>query len=195
MTTFPSSLRRPLHQALINAVPADLKIPDAERDGPAKRALMALVRFRAWILGGVYTAGALALVLRDDGEFALVRPFYRTGWGLVGGFMTPHEQPDEAILRELREEIGIVRDTAPPMVATYAQPRRRHIEFLYIIRLDPAEVVENTTSWELSGLKWCRANDVPALQPEAANALTILRSLSSDVICSPANGVALRETE
>jgi len=29
------------------------------------------------------------------------------GWGIPGGFMRPREQPEEAVRRELREEIGL----------------------------------------------------------------------------------------
>lgn len=37
------------------------------RDPLLQRALMVLVRFRAWLLGSVCTAGSLAVVTREDG--------------------------------------------------------------------------------------------------------------------------------
>ncbi|MGZ0220708.1 MAG: NUDIX hydrolase, partial [Acidimicrobiales bacterium] len=48
-----------------------------------------------------------AVIERDDGRWLMVRPVYRKGWALPGGFIDGGETPTEAIQRELREELGI----------------------------------------------------------------------------------------
>lgn len=55
----------------------------------------------------IVTAGAI--VVDAGGRVLLLRHSYRpgSGWGVPGGFLLPREQPDEALRRELREEIGL----------------------------------------------------------------------------------------
>ena len=53
------------------------------------------------------TAGAI--ITDDSGRVLLLKHRFRpgTGWGMPGGFMEEGEQPEEALRRELREEIGL----------------------------------------------------------------------------------------
>jgi ADP-ribose pyrophosphatase YjhB (NUDIX family) len=158
------------------ALHPDMELQAPVRDQIWRRALMKLVRFSAWSLGAVYTSGAQAMLVRPSGEFVMVRPTYRDGWGLVGGFMRPHEQPAQTMLRELKEEVGIDLAALPPLVASYVQHRRRHIEYLYVIPIDD-EVVDNATRLELSDVRWCTQNALPPLQREAHAALSVLLEL------------------
>lgn len=53
-------------------------------------------------------AGAL---IRDaEGRILLVKPTYKEGWDIPGGYVEPGESPAEACKRELAEEIGLDRD-------------------------------------------------------------------------------------
>ena len=53
------------------------------------------------------TAGAV--ILDNAGRVLLLKHRFRpgTGWGMPGGFMQEGEQPEEALRRELREEVGL----------------------------------------------------------------------------------------
>src|SRR4051812_28694184 len=53
------------------------------------------------------TAGAI--VTDSGGRVLLLKHRFRpgSGWGLPGGFVEQGEQPEEALRRELREEIGL----------------------------------------------------------------------------------------
>jgi len=57
--------------------------------------------------------GASAIVEDGQGHVALVRHSYMTGWHLPGGGVDSGEPPADAVIRELREEIGLMR-SAPP---------------------------------------------------------------------------------
>ena len=51
--------------------------------------------------------GVHALVVTPDRKVVLVRHTYRTGWYLPSGGVKKGEQPEQAIVRELGEEIGL----------------------------------------------------------------------------------------
>ncbi|WP_435057691.1 NUDIX domain-containing protein [Streptomyces sp. bgisy060] len=52
-------------------------------------------------------AAADALVRDEEGRLLLVNPSYKDGWDLPGGMAEANEPPDEALRRELREELGL----------------------------------------------------------------------------------------
>jgi 8-oxo-dGTP pyrophosphatase MutT (NUDIX family) len=64
--------------------------------------------------------GACALVERD-GKILLVRHSYVPGWLLPGGGVGRGEPPAEAVLRELKEEIGLVKSSPPEFVGLYTR--------------------------------------------------------------------------
>lgn len=53
------------------------------------------------------TLGAHALALTPQRKLVLVKLRYVPGWRVPGGGRHPHESREEAVLRELREEIGL----------------------------------------------------------------------------------------
>lgn len=157
---------------------SSIQLPmETAKDSLGQRALMLAVRFRAWLLGGVFTAGAMCFVVRDNGDVLLVRPSYRRGWGLPGGFMRTGEQSRDTILRELAEEVDIM-EADPSLLRTYVSDGRRHIEHLYIARVQDHELPERhgLSSWlgpkEIASAAWHDLRELPPLQPEARAALT-----------------------
>ncbi|CAA9514970.1 MAG: Trehalose-6-phosphate phosphatase [uncultured Sphingomonadaceae bacterium] len=67
------------------------------------------VRRRWWSRTRPRTAGVHAVPLTPDGQIVLVRLSYAPGWRLPGGGRKRGEEPEAAIRRELREEIGLLR--------------------------------------------------------------------------------------
>ena len=61
-----------------------------------------------WYVRRPRTFGAHALALTPARKVILVRLRYAPGWRLPGGGRKPQEDPAEAVLRELREEIGLI---------------------------------------------------------------------------------------
>ena len=50
---------------------------------------------------------AVTAVIRRDDRFLLCRQAHAREWGLLGGGIEPLEKPEDAVLREVREEIGV----------------------------------------------------------------------------------------
>lgn len=60
-----------------------------------------------WRLLRPVTLGVTAVVTNDKGEVLLVRHTYRKGWFLPGGGVKRGESIEQALRRELFEEVGI----------------------------------------------------------------------------------------
>lgn len=63
---------------------------------------------------------ACALIVRD-GKVLLVRHSYVPGWLLPGGGVGRGEAAADAILREMKEEIGLVRSSPPRLFGLYSR--------------------------------------------------------------------------
>jgi 8-oxo-dGTP diphosphatase len=64
---------------------------------------------------------AAGIAIRDpDGRILLVRPTYKDGWDIPGGYVEPGESPAEACHRELKEEIGLDRELGTLLVVDWA---------------------------------------------------------------------------
>jgi ADP-ribose pyrophosphatase YjhB (NUDIX family) len=77
--------------------------------------LLAADRLRRawWFVARPISVGVLGVVVDEEGRILLVEQTYRSGWYLPGGGVRRKEPLDEALRRELREEVG-VEPTAPP---------------------------------------------------------------------------------
>lgn len=60
-----------------------------------------------WFVRRPRTFGAHALALTPDRKVVLVKLRYAPGWRIPGGGRHRHESAEQAVLRELREEIGL----------------------------------------------------------------------------------------
>jgi ADP-ribose pyrophosphatase YjhB (NUDIX family) len=133
---------------------------------------MWFVRFRSWLLGGVYTVGAAAVMVREDDAVLLVKPWYRRGWGLPGGTMERGEQSSDTLRRELFEETGIVLSVEDRADAVYVQENRRHIDHIYVLRCSGNPSLRPTKRGEIADAAWYAIDDLPPLQREAHEALS-----------------------
>ncbi|HEY0283191.1 MAG TPA: NUDIX domain-containing protein [Rhizomicrobium sp.] len=64
--------------------------------------------------------GALALV-EQGGRLVLVRHSYAAGWHLPGGGVRRGEPPEAAMLRELKEELGLAWASEPEFVGIFTR--------------------------------------------------------------------------
>jgi 8-oxo-dGTP pyrophosphatase MutT (NUDIX family) len=74
---------------------------------------------KAWISPVAF--GATAIVDDEAGRVLLVRHSYQPGWHLPGGGVGPAEPPAEAVLRELKEEVGLFESAAPELIGIFTR--------------------------------------------------------------------------
>jgi 8-oxo-dGTP pyrophosphatase MutT (NUDIX family) len=76
------------------------------------------VRTVGWFVTRPQTRGVRAIALTPEGQVVLVRHSYIEGWHLPGGGHERGESAEQAALRELREEIGMVSHGAVRVLGT-----------------------------------------------------------------------------
>ena len=75
-------------------------------------------------------AGAL---IRDaEGRILLVKPTYKDGWDIPGGYVEPGESPAAACKRELKEEIGLDREPGRLLIVDWAPHPAEGDKLLFI---------------------------------------------------------------
>jgi ADP-ribose pyrophosphatase YjhB (NUDIX family) len=65
--------------------------------------------------------GANAVVEDGEGSILLVRHSYVGGWQLPGGGVAGGEPPEQAVVRELEEEVGLAESMPPEFIALYSR--------------------------------------------------------------------------
>jgi len=83
--------------------------------------LLAADRLRRayWFVIRPLSLGVLGIVLDERGWILLVEQTYRSGWYLPGGGVRRREPLDEALRRELREEVGVEPAEPPRLHGLY----------------------------------------------------------------------------
>jgi ADP-ribose pyrophosphatase YjhB (NUDIX family) len=66
-----------------------------------------------------------ALFFDAEGRLLLVKPTYKDGWDIPGGYVEPGETPREACEREVAEELGIRPRIGDLLVADWAPSEAR----------------------------------------------------------------------
>jgi 8-oxo-dGTP pyrophosphatase MutT (NUDIX family) len=84
--------------------------------------------------------GACALIERE-GQILLVRHSYVSGWLLPGGGVGRGEPAEVAILRELKEEIGLTRSAPPELFGLYSRKAGWATNVIALYRIRNAEFV------------------------------------------------------
>jgi mutator protein MutT len=108
------------------------------------------------------TAGAI--IRNGEGRVLLLKHRFRPspGWGIPGGFIERGEQPEQALRRELREEIELeVEDVK--LFTTRAFKELRQIEIVFTARAlnDTARL-----SFEIQKAAWFSLDELPSELPK-----------------------------
>ena len=87
-----------------------------------------------------FTVSVGAVVTNEEEKVLLLDHVFRpspSGWGIPGGFVNENEQPEEALRRELCEEIGLQIESLE-MVSVRTARRQRRPAIAVRERLSPA---------------------------------------------------------
>lgn len=104
--------------------------------------------------------GAAALLSDDRGRVLLVEPTYQDHWEIPGGTVEADESPYTAVVRELREELGLPVRAGRLLVTDWVPPRPGRTEGLMLVfdggNLTPEQTARiRLPADELRSWAWC----------------------------------------
>lgn len=96
-------------------------------------ALLAKITAQALLVPVAYAACAL---IERDGKVLLVRHSYVAGWLLPGGGVARGEPSEQAVFREMKEEIGLEQCAPPELFGLYSRKTgwATNVIALYLLR-------------------------------------------------------------
>lgn len=109
-----------------------------------------------------YTIGVMGVVFNDAGQVLIVEHVFHPyrPWGLPGGWIGRNENPEEAVARELKEELELeVRVTG---IAHTNITERYHLDMAFLCQ--PLTDI-GALSFELLNYRWCDVDALPNLYP------------------------------
>jgi ADP-ribose pyrophosphatase YjhB (NUDIX family) len=118
-----------------------------------------------WLGNRKFVIGISALILNDRGEVLLFKHTYRNDfpWSFPGGYLKKHEDPDEAMKREIYEESGFEINILQVLEVARSHEMAR-FEVLY-----QAELVGESDfvpSIEVKAARFFSSDELPELLPE-----------------------------
>lgn len=128
--------------------------------GEIWRWLPAVVRLRVAKFGQRrFTVTVAAMLFDDARRILLLEHVFRAdrGWGVPGGFIGRNEQPEDALRRELREEVSIDLDDVR-LVFTRTLVTLKQVEIYYRARVVGEPI---PSSFEIKQAQWFAVNDLP----------------------------------
>ena len=119
-------------------------------------------RWSVWITQPRFTVTAGAVIEDERGRVLLFHHVFRrgSGWGIPGGFLMKGEQPEDALRRELREEVGMELEQVEIALArTLLRPRQ--VEIIFRGRARSESIPSEKQSAEVDRAKWFERDALP----------------------------------
>jgi len=118
--------------------------------------------FFAWSrLNRGMTLGVRGIALDGEGRVLLVKHTYLNGWWLPGGGVDRGETLGAAVLREMREEAGLVTDQAPKLISIHSNETFFPGDHVAIFRVEAFVMTERTSHGEIAEIGWFDPDNLP----------------------------------
>lgn len=126
-----------------------------------------------------FTVTAGAVIVDEEGRVLLVKHVFRpgSGWGVPGGFLNQGEQAEEALRRELREEIGLELEQVELVFVRTVGPVNQ-LEIVFRCR---ATGTPRPRNLEVHSVEWFKPDQLPADLPQSQRQ-TIRRALRHEAL-------------
>jgi 8-oxo-dGTP diphosphatase len=109
------------------------------------------------------------LVHDDQGRVLMVRPTYKDGWDIPGGYVEPDESPAQAAERELAEELNLRRTPGRLLVVDWAPHPAEGDKLLFVFDggtlTDSEAATLRPDGDEIAEARYWRADDLDELAP------------------------------
>lgn len=121
-----------------------------------------------WRVTRPVTLGVRGVVTRPDGHVLLLRHTYTPGWHFPGGGVEKGETAPAALLRELKEEAGIVARGPARLISVHANHVFFPNDHVLVFRIDAWDQAEATSRGEIADVGFFN----PMAPPEGTTGAT-----------------------
>ena len=112
---------------------------------------------------GANTIGSRAIVINPDGQILLVKHTYQPHWYLPGGGVKKGESAKAALLRELKEEVGLVVNLEELILYGIYHHIYMGVNDYPIIYVVKNYKMTSSSSGEIEEIAWFDYDDLPAM--------------------------------
>ncbi len=105
------------------------------------------------------TSGAKALII-NGGNILLTKNINVRLWSLPGGKVDEGETPEQCLLRELKEELGLSITKADFKLGEYVSEKEGKKDTVYVFVVNTPSA-DFTKDWELEDAKWFDLRNLP----------------------------------
>jgi ADP-ribose pyrophosphatase YjhB (NUDIX family) len=121
-----------------------------------------LQNIAAWLIRPLFQVFSAAVIFNEHKQLLLVKLTYQRfhPWGLPGGGLNYHEQPADAVVREMFEETGLAVEIKKFLFAKTWMPAR--VGLYYLCRIKDGEF---QPSDEVSEMGYFSKDDLPDVRP------------------------------
>ena len=129
-----------------------------------------------WFVRRPRTFGAHALALTPERNVILVKLRYAPGWRVPGGGRAESEDARDAVLRELREEIGMTSHGAVRLAAELDERADFKRDLAALLIVEDVIYRPHKWSWEIEAICEVPLDEMPSdMSPRAARWLEAVR--------------------
>ncbi|MNU28217.1 hypothetical protein D3C71_166420 [compost metagenome] len=118
--------------------------------------------FFAWSrLNRGMTLGVRGVATDAEGRVLLVKHTYLHGWWLPGGGVDRGETTQAAVVRELREEAGLIARGEPRLISVHSNERFFPGDHVLVFAIDAFDLTERTSHGEIAEIGWFGPDALP----------------------------------
>ncbi|MFC7377019.1 NUDIX domain-containing protein [Brevundimonas sp. GCM10030266] len=107
------------------------------------------------------TLGVRGVAVNGEGRVLLVKHTYVHGWWLPGGGVERGQSAEEALIREMREEAGLVVEGRPQLVSVHSNERYFRGDHVLVYRMDRFSMTERSSHGEIAEIGWFDPGALP----------------------------------
>ncbi|MFC5373112.1 NUDIX domain-containing protein [Brevundimonas faecalis] len=117
--------------------------------------------FAASRLSRGMTLGVRGVATDAQGRVLLVRHTYLHGWWLPGGGVDRGETTQAAVVRELREEAGLIARSEPRLLSVHSNERFFRGDHVLVFAVDAFDLTDRTSHGEIAEIGWFAPDALP----------------------------------
>jgi len=107
------------------------------------------------------TLGVRGVATDAESRVLLVKHTYLHGWWLPGGGVDKGETTQAAVVRELREEAGLIAQSEPRLISVHSNERFFPGDHVLVFAIDAFDLTERTSHGEIAEIGWFALDALP----------------------------------